>query len=140
MNKTLEDIIDAFHRKQIRHVLVINYPKIIKNKDINKIEGTIAWSKVIRHRRLNFVGHIFRLDVETPVRKAINECFVGYKSKRGRPKTTWLKTIFNDFKNITESNKLDIQFIEKLAEISADRKTFNGIVKRLMGQLSLEGT
>ena len=100
LNKSLEDKIDAFQRKQIRHVLRIYYPKILKNEDIYKMKGITAWSKTIKHRRLKFAGHILRLDRETPIREALTKCLTDNKFKQGRPKTTWIRTIYNDFNSI----------------------------------------
>ena len=134
LNKTLEEKIDTFHRKQIRRVLGIHYPKIIKNEEIYKIKGITPWSQIIKQRRLKFVGHILRLDNETPIKKAIIECVTEYKLKQGRPKTTWIRTIYNDFNKIIGSNHLNIDFINKLTEITKDKEKFNNIVKSLMEQ------
>lgn len=83
---------------------------------------------------MKFVGHILRLDEDTPVRRAPSECYTNNKFKQGRPKTTWIRSVYNDFRSELGSNKLDIDFLNSLANLAKDRKQFNNVVKSLMEQ------
>ena len=96
------------------------------------IEGVVPWSKIVRQRRMKFIGHILRLDSETPIRKALRKCFTNNKFKQGRPKTTWIRMIYNDFSRILGSNRLDIDFLTKLTDVAKDREKFDNTVKSLM--------
>ena len=138
IDKSIEDIVNKFQRKQIRHILKIYYPKIIRNEDIYNKYKIEPWNITIKRRRLKFIGHILRLNYQTPARKAITECFSEYKLKRGRPKTTWVRTIHNDFKDIINYNT-NTEFLRKLTEIAEDRNRYNLTIKRLMGSDDPEG-
>ena len=60
------------------------------------------WSKTITTRRLNWIGHFLRLSENTPARRAFYEALQPEKRKRGKPKTTWLKTIEKDLRPIID--------------------------------------
>ena len=47
------------------------------------------WSETIKKRRFNWFGHLARLPVETPVRKALTEFRRPVRKPKGKQKTTW---------------------------------------------------
>ena len=96
MNNTLSEKIDSFHRRILRYAIDIKWPKKISNQRLYETTKCEKWSKIIKRRRLNFLGHIMRLDTNTPVRIALKEALLPVVNKRGRPKFTWLKTVFDD--------------------------------------------
>ena len=53
-------------------------------------QNTEPWSKTIKRRRLNWVGHLYRLPKETPARQALAEYQRKTKHPVGRPKPTWV--------------------------------------------------
>ena len=55
---------------------------------------------MITHRRLKWLGHVLRLNEETPARSNLNECIINKKLPIGRPKFTWLEGIKQDLKNV----------------------------------------
>ena len=73
---TLEKQIDSFQRKQLRKVLGIFWPKIIKTKDLYEHTNQEPWSRTIKRRRLIWLGHVQRLDPSTPARKALKHFVV----------------------------------------------------------------
>ena len=97
---TIEHQIDSFHRRLLRNVLNIKWPKKISNNNLYIITNTEKWSKTVTRRRLNWLGHLMRLDTETPARKALTEFLTPSKHPRGRPKATWLSIIKTDLQKI----------------------------------------
>lgn len=69
---TINKTVDAFHRRQLRYALNITWPKtIITNDKLYEITEVTPWSETIEARRLSWLGHLMRLDPDTPARKAM---------------------------------------------------------------------
>jgi hypothetical protein len=96
LTRTLENKIDAFQRRQLRYALGIFWPRVISNEQLYETTKVEPWSKVIRRRRINWLGHLLRLQPETPARKSLEEALRPTKLKKGRPSTTWLQVIKQD--------------------------------------------
>ena len=77
-----------------------SFPKIIKNDEVYKRTKATPWSVIIGQRRLAWLGHVVRLNVQTPARQALEYAMQNYKKKRGRPKLTWLKLVECQLKDI----------------------------------------
>ena len=76
-----------------------------------------------------------RLPYDTPIRKAINECFTPCKNKVGRPKQTWLHTIKDDLIRINIKLKLqDPTAVDTLTDLTKDRVTWKKTMKVLLMQ------
>ena len=121
MNKSLENRIDSFQRRMLRYTLDIRWPEKISNDELNKLTKKEPWSITIRRRRLNLLGHIMRLPSDTPIRKAINECFTPCKNKVGRPKQTWLHTIKDDLIRINiKLNLQDPTAVDTLTDLTKE--------------------
>ena len=63
--------IHSFHRRLMRTVLHVRWPRIITNEDLYRRTKAEPWSKTICRRRLNWLGHVMRLDEKTPARVAL---------------------------------------------------------------------
>ena len=70
----------------------------------HKTTNVENWSCVIKKRRLSWLGHLLRLDEETPVQKALQEYLRSVTKNRGRRKTTWIDVIRADFKDKNYKN------------------------------------
>ena len=136
LTETLEKEIDSFHRRLLRKVINIRWPKIISNDDLYEKVGVKKWSDIIKRRRLNWLGHLMRLDEGTPVRKALLESLTDVKRKVGRPQLTWTKAIEKDLASI--GIDIDVygetpeRTVEKLVELTEDRKKWREIVGDIM--------
>ena len=64
-NKTINNKLDSFHRRQLRQCLNIIYPKIIKNEELYRITKQPVISDYIAKRRIQHLGHILRRDTPT---------------------------------------------------------------------------
>ncbi len=136
LNKTLENEIDAFHRKQLRYALNIRWPVKISNDDLYECTKVIPWSIVIKRRRLNWLGHLMRLDPETPARNALNELLENNSKKPpGRPPTTWIQIIKQDLAlgDIHINIKNKEQTLKILVNLTSNRKIWRAVISRLMG-------
>ena len=136
ISKSMEETIDAFQRRLLRYVINVRWPNKISNKDLMEITKAERWSKTIRRRRLNFLGHIMRLDSETPIRTAIKEAFKTNKNKVGRPYQTWLQTIKDDLKVINiDISRNNLDPIQTLIENTEDRNGWRQKVTEVLMQL-----
>ena len=94
--KTINDSIDAFHRRQLRYALGIKYPRVITNQQLYDVTKCETWSIVTERRRLSWLGHLMRLNPETPARQYFKEALRPVKRKPGRPPMTRITTIQQD--------------------------------------------
>ena len=95
-----ENSIDVFQRKLLRNILGIRYSakNWISNDNLYRITQLTPWSITIRKRRLQFFGHVCRLDSRTPARIALDEVLRPVKQPRGGKRNTYLRTIKRDLK------------------------------------------
>jgi len=125
MNKTIEDAIDAFHRRLLRYAINIYWPRKISNEKLYKKTNVKPWSVIIMKRRMSWLGHLMRLPKEVPARKALQEALRPSKRPRGKPQSTWLSTIKKDLEEGKIMSKAEMKnpevFLRKLEEITEDR-------------------
>ena len=88
---------------------------------------------MIKHRRLKWLGHVLRLNEETPARISLNECIINKKLPVGRPKFTWLEGIKQDLKNVINF-KDTTQGLKDLEHLCHDRESWNSVVDGLLMQ------
>ena len=91
-NKSTANKLDAFHRKQLRRVINIRYPKIIKNEDLYKITSQKRISEHILERRKAHLGHILRRN--HPIRGILHH--IKTLPPKGRAPANILKTYEED--------------------------------------------
>ena len=136
LTETSEDEVDSFHRRLLRKVINIRWPKVISNKDLYEKVGVEKWSVTIRRRRLNWLGHLMRLDEGTPVRKSLLESLTDIKRKVGRPQLTWLKAIEKDLASV--GIDIDVygerpeRTVQKLVDLTENRNEWKKIVRDIM--------
>ena len=130
LTKTLENSINAFHRRLLRKVIHVRWPRIIKNEDLYERTGLIPLSITICKRRLTWFGHLLRLPPETPARRSLEAFLRTWKRSAGKPKTTWLSIVMNDINihseiDLTGDKETDIRHLENLC---TDRTAWNKTV------------
>ena len=132
MTDTLNKAIDAFHRRQLRYAINIVWPKKISNEKLYELTKVTPWSSSIEKRRMSWLGHLMRLDAETPARIALKEALIPEPRKRGRPPATWIKTVQNDLnKRNIEINLSHQNAITKLETLTEDRKNYTKTISML---------
>ena len=84
-----QDELDAFHRKQLRRVIGISYPRKISNEALYKRCNTQKLRHTIRGARWRMFGHVLRMDEQVPAKQAMQH-FFDERSEiyKGRPRTT----------------------------------------------------
>ena len=135
LTETLQNTIDAFHRKLLRRVINIRWPKIISNERLYEKVKIEKWSTIIR-RRLNWLEHLMRLNEKTPVRRSLKETLTDIQRKVGRPSLTWMKLVEKDLGSVDINLELNRstpeEILNKLVELTADRIKWKKIVRGIM--------
>ena len=62
------DKVESFHRRLLRKELNIKWARIETNENLYNRTKVEKWSKIIKQRRLSWLGHLLRLDEKTPER------------------------------------------------------------------------
>ena len=120
--KTINDSIDSFHRRQLRYALGIKYPRVIKNQQLYDVTKCEPWSVVTERRRLSWLGHLMRLNPETPASQSFKEALRPVKRKPDRLPMTWITTSQQDpSKRDIHITLRGISAIEKLESMCHDR-------------------
>ena len=136
MTEKQEDSLNSFQRRLLRIALNIKYPKIISNSKLYSITKEIPISEKIKRRRLALLGHILRLDVDTPAQKALQFYLTPHKRPAGRPVTTWVQIITKDIKNTTKHHNIKTPLtqtsLQKLIEIAKDNVRWKQEIVRCM--------
>ena len=144
LGKTDEDGLDSFHRNQLRKVLHIKWPNIIRNRDLYNVTKEIPLSLTILQNRWRLFGHILRLDRQTPAQQSMFHYFAPSSQKgfRGRSRQTLPTTINRDLTQAQNTlNIKDIFGIEsfkyindlhKLILIASDKAKFDRLAKEVL--------
>ena len=99
---TLQDEkkLDSFHRQQMRRIINIRWPHIIRNNKLYELTKTRPISIDITERRWKMFGHSLRMDPGTPARQAMKYFFEIRTNCKfsGRKRATIFTTINRDIK------------------------------------------
>ena len=136
LTKSLENSLNSFHRRLLRIALNIKYPKVISNEKLYSITKETPITERIKRRRLALLGHILRLDPETPAQKALQYYLTPHKRPVGRPPVTWIQLITQDLTNTTKHHNiktpLNPKSLQKLKEIAKDKEQWKREIVRSM--------
>ena len=110
--------LNSFHRRQLKIVMNITYPMIIRNKKLYKITEEQPISLEITKRRWKLFGHILRLPEDTPAQRSMIHYFTPTNNKRfnGRARITLPKTLHNDIEDTNKHNN-DLSTLFKITEL-----------------------
>jgi hypothetical protein len=98
LTQTTMNTINTFHRKQLRQILRVYWPKKISNDLLYEKTNSKPLDELITERRWTLLGHVLRLDEKTPAQMAL-ETVLNMKLNAGRHKTGYLMTIKKDVRN-----------------------------------------
>lgn len=111
-NKGISDKVDIIHRKQLRRVLNIRYPKVISNERLYKVCKCGELSNFVQERRKRHLGHVLRRDTTAKdVLKYVKT--LPERRRRGAKPANLFKTYRIDF---------DTDIPETLEELAFARK------------------
>jgi hypothetical protein len=117
LTNTEQDELDAFHRKQLRVVLGVTYPRTISNEALYKRCKTRKLRHIICGARWRMLGHVLRRADPVPAKYAMKHFFDDSDSSsfRGRPRTTLQTVLDKDL----ELRAMYIQAEQRAANLQA---------------------
>ena len=130
--KKEENELDAFHRKQLRTVLNVKYPVIMKNKTVYRVTGEEVLSLEILRNRWKLFGHTLRLHDDTPAQKSMIHYFTENNNNKfqGRPRVNMPWKLIEDLQNYSNGMKLKtIDDLITLKYLAKDRKIWKELVE-----------
>ena len=94
VTKTDMNSLSSFHHNCLKQICKIFWPNTITNTNLLKLTNSTCILNQIRQKRLRWFWHVLRMDRSSIPKIALRWTPAG-KRPRGRPKTTWRKTIEN---------------------------------------------
>ena len=91
--------IDAFHNRCLRKICRIFWPERISSQELHRGTKCNSDALEIKRRHFRWLGHVFRMAPERIPKVALGWTPAG-KRKRGRPKTTWRRTVAAELKEV----------------------------------------
>ena len=85
--------VDFFQNSCLRKIC--NRPNKISNVELHKKADSMNMSLEMKTRRLRWIGHVLRIP-EDKIPKAGMRWTPSRRRKRGRPKTTWWRTVMKE--------------------------------------------
>ena len=133
LTKPDKKVIDACHRKHLRAVIGIRWPNKISNE---KLYGTCKVRPLsirLAEMRWKMLGHILRLDRDTPAQRAMDFAFGDkvktMKPRRGRHGTNLMSVLMQDANE--RGHKLNCKkVLEHLRAMAADKELWKVTIKR----------
>ena len=132
LTKTFSNKIDTIQRKFLRKLLQIKWPKVISNNRLYEKTNHKPWSETVKRGSLRWLGHLLRMDKETPARRALDEYLKEGKHPVGRPKETWIRSV----RRILQSSGLNVDFssdftmISDLEQLCAEREEWRSMINK----------
>ena len=123
--KSEERKINAFGWKCLRRICGVRWSDFISNVEIQRRTGALPLSAIIQRRRLSLLGHIIRMPEHSDVRGLlIARVPVEWRRPRGRPKSSWLRTVQADLDSVDSS-------LEEAIAISTDRSAWREKINKV---------
>lgn len=115
-----QEKLNTFHTKNLRRILRIFWPNKISNQDLLRRCQQEDMSTIIRRRRWRWIGHVLRKEQQDLTKTALFWTPEG-KRKRGRPKTTWRRTVQTEMAELNHT-------WGSLQKIASDRQKWRTFV------------
>jgi len=114
--------LEAAHHRWQRRILHVSWKDKITNKIIRERTGQDKLENIIRKKRLNWMGHVARMNSDRRANQVMNWTPEG-KRGRGRPRKNWMGTVREDLKCLEMT-------VEDAVRMSMDRGEWRGCVAR----------
>ena len=99
-NNNLAHKLDVFHHGCLRKLLKISWRDHVTNDDVRQRSGQRKLSEIVKEGCLKMLGHILRMPEERLPKTSLEWTPTGGKRERGRPVTTWRRTIQQDLRDM----------------------------------------
>ncbi|KAG7301472.1 hypothetical protein JYU34_014438 [Plutella xylostella] len=123
VRKDLSSKVQVFINKCLRRILRIYWPRTISNAELWRLTKQKPIEQEILTRKWRWLGHTLRRPDEFPSKQVLSWQPTG-KRKRGRPKTTWRRSVENEAKVVGMK-------WEDLAAAAQDRARWRNLLKAL---------
>lgn len=90
--------LSSFHNTCLRKIMKVYWPETISNTRLHQATKQQQICLTLKKRRWTWLGHVYRMSSYIPAKTALTWTPEGNR-KRGRPKTTWRRTIEEELKN-----------------------------------------
>nr|XP_006822761.1 PREDICTED: uncharacterized protein LOC102806375 [Saccoglossus kowalevskii] len=129
MTKGDERKLNTFQTKCLRRIMKIKWQDHVRNEELLTRTGMEKLSTTVMKRRWKFIGHTLREEPTSICNTALTWAPEG-KRKRGRPKTTWRRTVEK------ERNKAEWKSWAEARVAAADRTEWRRSVEGPMCHLA----
>ena len=99
LTKKNETTLQVFVNKGLRQILGIYWPERISNERLHRETKQKPVNLTIRQRKWKWIGHILRREPDNITRQSL-DWNPQWKRKRGRPVTTWKRTVEGEVRRI----------------------------------------
>ncbi|XP_029653892.1 uncharacterized protein LOC115227110 [Octopus sinensis] len=131
--------LDSFHRKQLRVLNGLHWPKKINNSSLYKLSNSVPVSQDIIDGRWRLFGHVLRMDPSSPAYQAMEEYFLSDSPKfRGRPRTTLPVALEHDLKHVGKTLK-KCEDLDELRWLAQNRRGWQTMVKKIVSCVARVG-
>ena len=97
----------------MRKIFRIFWPEKIMNKDLYEKAGMMPVSDIIADRRWRRLGHVLRLANINNAKVSLTWSPEGRRRRRGRPKTTWRRTVESEWRRLGFTSWTQIEQVAK---------------------------
>ena len=129
--KTTTSKLQTFVTRYLQRILNIYWPEVISNEEFWRRTEEIEMSMQINRQKWKWIGHTLRKGNEAIKRGALDWNPQG-KSRRGRPRHTWQRTVhnealekgksWNEVKRMARNSTRWRCFVDTLCSLRDDRK------------------
>ena len=94
------DNISSFDHTCLRKILKIKWSDKVSNEEVRKIAAIQSVTDIMKKQRLQWFGHIIRMDRERIPKQILDWEPTYNNTTRGRPQQSWKDTITRDFESM----------------------------------------
>ncbi|XP_029657478.1 uncharacterized protein LOC115231641 [Octopus sinensis] len=134
--KELEQL-NSFHRKQLRLLLGIHWPKKMTNNELYRITHTSEIAKKVTSMKWMLFGHVLRASEMTPANQNMESyfCSLNKTAYRGRQRTTLPTTLDHDLTSIGRKLKSADDLYE-LRYLARNRGAWIRLTERILSRMA----
>ena len=92
--------LEAAHRRWLRGIFGITWRDKVTNEEVRKRTGQIHLEKVIRERRMRWLGHVARMDEVRIPKQTLHWEIVRFSRRPGRPRMNWRDVVRKDLQRM----------------------------------------